>query len=500
MGALTSKPYAFTARPWELRSFKGVDCFDSLGSSIRIDLRGLEIMRILPRINESLNEEWITDRVRFSYDALRKQRITAPLLKKSKEVFSKIDWAYTYAVLIKRFLLNKNFNSLNFLVGNLVNFNSYYTTLAFLKQVKRLLNISNLNIYSSELANSNKSVLRYRSNYLLNDVERLKSSDVLFTLNLNLRLCSPLLNIRVRKAVANNTLKVFNWGVQNDWTYAVVFLGGSFSILNNLIQGRHPLSKFLSKSIKPFLLYSSLCFRNRSLSSIVLKLSDVLKTNLFNLSSLHMAQTMSGIMAFDYGVLNSFFNSKNLDKKHISSSWILADDEICFDNSNLSFSIYSGHHGDRNALVSDLVLPTPYSLENRNININLLGHIQHTELVANPPMLARTHFSYLNGLFLVFKSLIGLPKSSIDALNNFTVNALVNNYLGFINASSQKDKLISTFLVSSSVGSGISGGMAEINFASSYNISYYGDNAVLRSSHVMALSMNRFQRYTSNFS
>src|SRR6185312_11614946 len=170
MGALTSKPYAFTARPWELRSFKGVDCFDSLGSSIRIDLRGLEIMRILPRINESLNEEWITDRVRFSYDALRKQRITAPLLKKSKEVFSKIDWAYTYAVLIKRFLLNKNFNSLNFLVGNLVNFNSYYTTLAFLKQVKRLLNISNLNIYSSELANSNKSVLRYRSNYLLNDV------------------------------------------------------------------------------------------------------------------------------------------------------------------------------------------------------------------------------------------------------------------------------------------------------------------------------------------
>src|SRR5690349_15009835 len=124
MGALTSKPYAFTARPWELKSLKAVDCFDSFGSALRVDVRGLDIMRVLPRINESLNEEWITDRTRFSYDGLKCQRITQPLKLTPQFSYLRVTWSEAFLIIFRKLLLN-SISDINLLVGKLQTFNSF---------------------------------------------------------------------------------------------------------------------------------------------------------------------------------------------------------------------------------------------------------------------------------------------------------------------------------------------------------------------------------------
>jgi NADH-quinone oxidoreductase subunit G len=509
MGALTSKPYAFTARPWELRTLKGVDCFDSLGSSIRVDLRGLEIMRVLPRVNEALNEEWITDRVRFSYDALRKQRITMPLTKRNGDKFVKTDWSYTYLTLIRRLFVTGDFHlakskNIDLLVGKLVPFNAYYSTLFFIKQIRRLIGtLSKLNVLNFEaVANNKTDVYAYRTNYLLTTLDKLKNSDLLLVFNTNLRLHSPLLNIRVRKAVATNMMKVFNWGVQSDWTYSVVQLGNSTSSLLNLLQGRHPLVRYLLKSAAPFLLYSMFTLRLKSINTMISNFSNRLSSRVRNSTTLYLAQTVSSLMLFDYGILEKSNKTVALNhSKSMDSLWILAEDEICFDSNTYSFITYNGHHGDRNALLAELVLPTPYSLEERSMTINLVGHIQNTELAVSPPILSRTPFSYFNGFFLVLKQVLNVPLSVKSKLNlsNFTLNSLLYLYLGFndLNKMKGSHKNLNAFIAHDKVFNLL--GKIENRVMSSYNISYYADNSVLRSSHVMALSMTRFQRYSSNF-
>jgi len=392
MGALTSKPYAFTARPWELRSREAVDYFDSFGSSIRIDLRGLDIMRVLPRINEAVNEEWITDKVRFSYDGLKRQRLVVPL-KRNGLSFVKISWIESYTLLFKNIILRSSPNNINFFIGKLVDITSFYSLISFFQRIKQLVGVGINLLYAEDPYVSMFS--RYRTQYLFPNLKHLDQIDILLLVGSNIRLESPLLNIRIRKRVLTYNLPVFTLGFQSDLTYNAVNLGLTTATLVSLVEGRHPFLKLWLRKISPSVFFSHSTNRLR-LNTLINSFKTV-SNHFVEVYQTFIALSASTSAVLDYGVLTSF------DRIRSSTfNWVLNNDEVCFD-SEASYTVYSGHHGDRNALLSNLVIPLSLSSEKHAAYMNMSGLYQQTDFVLSPPSSVRSEFQFVNSFFFLLK-------------------------------------------------------------------------------------------------
>lgn len=246
VGALTNGPYAFTSRPWELKSFYSVDLMESLGSAIQIDTRGSEVMRVLPRIHEEINEEWISDKTRHAFDGLKYQRLTVPLERKPDNTFSELMWDEAVTRVAQQ-LDSVSGNEISAIIGEFADVESVVA----LKDLLNRLDCDNFEVRTD----APKFNADFRSSYLMNSaIQGVEDADLLLLIGSNPKQESPVFNSRILKNVRHNDLKVAVLGTPADLTYDYMHLGNSTKTLLEIAEGRHPFCTRLANAKRPMVI------------------------------------------------------------------------------------------------------------------------------------------------------------------------------------------------------------------------------------------------------
>lgn len=377
VGALTSKPYAFKARSWELKNINSIDLSDSCGSNIVISSKGTEVMRILPRLNENINEEWISDKTRFSYDGLSVQRLGLPLFlnKDNLKSFEVLSWEKSFNIFLSN--IYKDLYNLDKKLNIIFGKDSDLETVLTLKTLFNKLNCFSL--YSSDNYCSNSSDIFYKLNCKIKDIEE---ADLCILVNCNTRFETSMLNLHLRKAINAGSLKIGYFGPSMDLAFETKHLGFNNKSFFDLIKGKHPFSKSLKKSKNPLFLISSNSFSNNELLSI----NKILNENL-NLSSscLNILNIdASGVNLRELGIksINDLMINK-LDS--VSNLFINSDlnNEQINVLSKATFSVYCGSHGVSETNKVNLILPGKAFSEKYAYFINLEGFLQNTNRSVN---------------------------------------------------------------------------------------------------------------------
>jgi NADH-quinone oxidoreductase subunit G len=368
VGALTSKPYAFKARSWELNKTETIDIMDAVGSNIRIDSRGIEVMRILPRLNEEINEEWISDKTRFCYDGLKYQRLDKPYLKREGKLQSaSFEQAYKAIVEVVK---SVNPSEIAVLSGQLSSAEENFA----LKKICEKLGIKNFDCrLSGEKLSATDS-----ASYLFNTkISGIEEADACLLIGTNPRKDAPILNARLRKRFLSKKLKVFAIGVDADLTYAYENLGSDLSELRNVD---------LSSYKNPMLILGHDVITRADgaeVLNLVKKIAEKSGMIRADWNGFNFISKSTGLLN---GLNAGFVGSSNVEeilKKCASKEIKIAilhavDDEIDFEKLRDSFVIYLGTHGDRGAHVADVILPTAAYSEKTATYINLEGRTQTT--------------------------------------------------------------------------------------------------------------------------
>ena len=279
VGALTSKPYAFEARPWELKKTESVDVMDAIGSNIRIDSKGWEVKRILPKINEDINEEWISDKTRFSCDGLLNNRIDSPYIKINGKLTA-TSWSNAFEFIKSNVVNKKSFSGL---IGQLVDVE---TTFAFKEFFKKVFNSNLIDFRQKNLFLKNSSLFHNIFNTPLNDIH---NSDLILLIGANPRHEASILNLKIRKAIKSNQAKVFSIGNIPDQTYKVHHLGDNIEILNDIDSNNIDFSKVFYGAKKPIIIIGESVLNFRIGNFVVEKSKSILSkaNNLSGFNILH---------------------------------------------------------------------------------------------------------------------------------------------------------------------------------------------------------------------
>ena len=246
VGALTSKPYVFEARPWELKKTESIDVMDAVGSNIRVDTYGWEVKRILPLINEDINEEWISDKTRYACDGLSNQRLDTPYIKYNGK-FEKASWDEVFKI-IKSKIKNTSKDKIAGFVGDLANMESSYI---FKEFFDRTLDTNNYDCRTSNYYTN----INERENYLFNSkINGIEESDLIFLIGTNPRFEATILNARIRKSYVNNLTKILSLSEVGDLTYPYKTLDGKTKTLVDIFEGKSEITKDILNA-KNLLLY-----------------------------------------------------------------------------------------------------------------------------------------------------------------------------------------------------------------------------------------------------
>lgn len=394
VGALTSKPYAFMSRPWELRSTNSIDISDGVGSNIRVDSRGTEILRILPRFNEAINEEWISDKARFSYDGLRLQRIESPYVRKDGQLVP-AHWAEAFELISKklhRVLSNTSSKPrILGLVGESIDLESAW----LLKRWFQLLGAN----FDLKTSLDNEVNCNLPVNYLQNtSIASIENSDLCLLVGVDPRYEASLLNVRLRKRYLEGGFTVASVGSPLNLTFPCQQLGLNKKTFIDICEGYHLFSKQLAMAENPMIIIGSALFSSKKENNLVYNLLNVLKQNIPNLTSdnwnginyLNLEANSVGV--FDLGV-----SSENLNSDY-DLAFLLASDLNSTKLNKNTFVIYQGSHGDISANIADVILPGATFVEKPSIFTNIEGHSQTANKVINPPGLARADWKVLTEL------------------------------------------------------------------------------------------------------
>lgn len=412
VGALTSKPFAFTARSWELQSTESVDVLDAVGSNIRIDIRGSEIMRVLPRLNEEINEEWISDKTRFSYDGLKRQRLTRPMIKTGNQL-EPVSWeqAFVYIKNNLERITKKNTTNTIGIIGSLMDVEATY---AF-KQLFAYLGSSNiyLETLAPRISLSKKDIKQDifikdygRSQYLFNtSIVGIEDSDLCLLIGANPRLEASLLNVRLRKRYLQGNYTIASIGSKLNLTYDVKDLGQDFNTLHQIIEGKHPFSKKLFEAKKPIVILGNGLLTGKNGSSIYKYLFKKLhgtnvisdKWNGFNV--LHTGASCVGSLDLGLGYTSIYHNeAENTLDTTEHFVYLLGADDFELINPNKHFIVYQGHHGDYGANIANVILPGSAYTEKSGTYVNLEGRVQKTKAVFEAPGEGREDWKIIRAL------------------------------------------------------------------------------------------------------
>uniref|UniRef100_H0ZI24 NADH-ubiquinone oxidoreductase 75 kDa subunit, mitochondrial n=1 Tax=Taeniopygia guttata TaxID=59729 RepID=H0ZI24_TAEGU len=415
VGALTSKPYAFTARPWETRKVESIDVLDAVGSNIVVSTRTGEVMRILPRLHEDINEEWISDKTRFAYDGLKRQRLTQPMIKNEKGVFVYASWE---DVLPRVAGVSVEGKDIAAVVGGLVDAEA-------LIALKDLLNRMNCDtLCTEEIFPTAGAGTDLRSNYLLNTkIAGVEEADVLLLVGTNPRFEAPLFNARIRKSWLHNDLQVALVGSPVNLTYRYEHLGESPQILQDIASGKHAFSKVLDSAKKPMVVVGSAALQRGDGAAIHAAVSTIAQNARARsgagadwkvMNILH--RVASQVAALDLGFKPGV---EAIRKSAPKVLYLLGADSGCITREDLPeycFIIYQGHHGDVGAPMADIILPGAAYTEKAATYVNTEGRAQQTRVAVTPPGMAREDWkiiravSELAGLTLPYENLDQIRK------------------------------------------------------------------------------------------
>ena len=377
VGALTSKPYAFKARPWELGHFESIDVLDGLGSSIRIDTRGLLVMRILPRLNDDVNEEWINDKSRFACDGLNTQRLSIPLVRQD-DTFQPVPWEQALVTIGDAYQrIKPKGDELKVIAGHLVETES----LVAMKDLANKLGSENLALDQPQGSEPVAHGIDVRANYAFNSkIYGVEEADAILLVGTNPRWEAAGLNARIRKQWLRSDLEVGLVGEGFDSTFDYEKLGANANDLKKALAGA--FGKKLAAAQKPMIIVGSSAVEHPDAKSIFEAVGSFVekhKTNFltpewngFNV----LQRAASRVGAYEVGFT---VPSPAVAKTTPKFVWLLGADEINeADIPKDAFIVYQGHHGDRGAQIADVVLPGASYVEKSGTYLNTEGRVQVT--------------------------------------------------------------------------------------------------------------------------
>jgi len=376
VGALTNKPYAFQARPWELNKTESVDIFDAMGSSIRIDSRGNSVLRVLPRLNEEINEEWINDKSRFAIDGLSKQRLDKPFLKKNGKL-QVIEWDQALEAVSDEIYKRGKEQTLA-LSGKFTDVETLYSAKSFLKSIGS-------NKYECRYDNA-QFIEHQRESYIFNStIKEIDNADAILLIGTNPRWEASVLNTRIRKAYLNNNCHIGLIGQKIDLTYKYKHLSNSIDYLNDIINNQSEFCKVLEDAKKPLIIIgtSAINFNDGvdvlNVCSLIAKQYQI-SNEVFNGFNI-LQQDIAKVGALDVSFYNNEFDfdfSQTINKfinKNKPVVLLLGLDDIDLSVLSEAFVVYMGHHGDIVANIADVILPTPAFPEKSSTFVNMEGRI-----------------------------------------------------------------------------------------------------------------------------
>ncbi len=399
VGALTSKPYAYKARPWELKKTETIDVLDAVGSNIRVDTRGNEVLRVLPRVNEEINEEWISDKTRYGFEGLKYQRLDKPYIRKMGRL-QPSTWEEAYA-LISQILKQTNPDRIGAIAGDLVDVESMFA----LKNMLDNLGVRNYDC-RQDGANYNANI---RASYLFNTtIEGLEKADLILLVGSNPRYEAPIVNARIRKICSNKKIPIAVIGNEIDLTYPHQNLGSDPKILEDILYGNHLFCEKLSSAKNPVIILGNAIYKRgdaEAILSLALKIAEkynAVRDDWNGLNALQRFAARTGGLEIGFVPQNNgkdtytiLHSAKSGD---IEVLILHGADEIDVKGLDRPFVIYIGHHGDAGASVADVILPSAAYTEKNALYVNLEGRAQKTRLAAFPVGEAKQDFIIISEL------------------------------------------------------------------------------------------------------
>jgi NADH-quinone oxidoreductase subunit G len=399
VGALTSKPYAFTTRPWELRKTETIDVMDAVGSNIRVDTRGPEVMRVIPRLNEDVNEEWLADKSRFSYDGLKRQRLDRPYVRKDGKL-QPASWAEAFAAIAAK-VKGVPGERIAALAGDLVDAES----MVALKDLVEGLGSKNLDCRQDGAAFDTSA----RAGYLFNTtIAGIEKADAILLIGTNPRWEAALVNARIRKRYLMGGLKVGVIGQQLDMTYPTTYLGAGPQTLQDVVDGKHAFSDVLKEAKRPMLILGAGVLRRadgpaiHALARQLAESFNLIQDDWNGFNVLHTAAARVG--GLELGFLPGQGGKATAEILSAASAgqidvvYLLGADEIDTAKLGKAFVIYQGHHGDRGAHRADVILPGAAYTEKNGLYVNTEGRVQMARMAAFPLGEAREDWKIIRAL------------------------------------------------------------------------------------------------------
>ncbi len=415
VGALTNRPYAFNARSWELSHTESFDAMDAVGSAIRIDTRGNEVMRVLPRVNDDVNEEWISDKTRHAIDGLKRQRIDRPYLRQRNGRLAEATWEDAFKAIQTKIKKAKP-DGIGAIMGDQCDAESMFA----LKSLMENLGSGNID------CRQDGSVLggQGRGGYIFNSgFNGLEETDYVLLVGSNPRHEAAVINARLRRRWLNDGLEVARIGAPVDLTYAVKELGEDPSILMAMDGGKSPVLTKLKKAKKPMIIIGQGALNRADSSAILGAVSRIAKdTGVVTASwnGFNILHTAAGRVAgLDMGAIPAKGGKDtNAMLKAAKSGgmdvlYLLAADECDLAGiSDKTFVIYQGSHGDAGARIADVVLPGAAWCEKDAIFVNSEGRVQYANRATFPPGDARDDWSIIRALSAVLDATLGFDDHS----------------------------------------------------------------------------------------
>ena len=391
VGALTSRPYAFTARPWELRKTETIDVMDALGSNIRVDMRGREAMRIMPRNHDDVNEEWLSDKSRFVWDGLNTQRLDRPFIRRDgKLVPASWDEAFD---LVESKLKGKG-DKTAAIAGDLVCAEGQFA----LKGLMDALESPHV-----DCRQDGAKISGPRGNYLFNaSIAGIEEADALLLIGSNPRLEAPVLNARIRKRYLAGNFPIASIGEAVDLTYKAEFIGAGADTLADLLAGKQSFADTLKNANNPMILIGQGALTRDDGAAVLASAIELAEKTGASFNMLHTAAArvagldldlVPGEGGFDVAAMQEAAQSGALENVILYGA-----DEIAGASLGEAFVVYIGSHGDRGAHRADVILPAAAYTEKQATYVNTEGRAQMTEQAATPPGEAREDWKIFRAL------------------------------------------------------------------------------------------------------
>lgn len=395
VGALTSKPYEFQARPWELNKTESIDVMDALGSNIRVDTRGREVMRIMPRLNEQVNEEWISDKTRFIWDGLRTQRLDRPYVRVNGRLQA-ASWSEAFAT-VKAAVAKTSAAKIGAIAGDLANVEELYA----LKSLMTKLGSVNIDARQDGVALDPKFG---RASYIFNPtIEGIEQADAILIVGSNPRFEASVLNARILKRQRQGGLQIGLIGEQADLRYAYNYLGAGSDTLAQVASGKDKFFDVLKNAQRPLILIGQGALTGEAGEAVLAQAAALanavgaVSEEWNGFAVLHTAAARVG--ALDLGFVPGEGGAKAADMVGQMDVLFLAGaDELDLSNKGSSFVVYIGTHGDAGAHAADVILPGSTYTEKSGTYVNTEGRVQLANRAGFAPGEAKEDWAILRAL------------------------------------------------------------------------------------------------------